>query len=79
MSPTIAAPNQRKNVARVLSAYSEISRGDFESMLDTFSKFLGPMCCTDSIFCRAYVLATTTDVFLIETTDQRFFVANERN
>lgn len=59
------------------SGYVEISERDYNGILKAFGMMLFCFQVGESRFSRAYMLAATKSAFLIETTDNRFFVTAE--
>jgi len=64
-------------VVCTFNGYDELDARDFAGITRTWGSLLARVTVDAGNFAAAYMLATTTTAFIIETTDRRYFVARE--
>lgn len=57
--------------------YDELDARDFAGLTRTWGSLLSRVTVDAGNFAAAYMLATTSGAFIIETTDKRYFVARD--
>lgn len=75
--PTRTNRTQDDAIACTFEGYDELAAEDFAGMTRAWGSLLARVTVDAGNFAAAYMLATTSGAFIIETTDGKYFVTKE--